>query len=129
MIFILLALTGCAFIGNDAETDEASTETPTTSQIVGTWETIIPMDLSAGLLDYSLVVTYSLNGTGRETLSYAPLDWSMYLDFTWTASNGVITVTTEEGGITTTTSVTYGVIGDALTTYANGITRTLSRVR
>jgi len=126
LVLSLLALSGCAFFGNDAE---AGGESSTTSEIVGTWETIIPMDLGAGTLNYSFTVTYSLNGTGRETLSYAPLNWSMSVNFTWSASNGRVTITSEEDGVTTTTTVRYGVVGDALTTYARGTTRTLNRVR
>jgi len=135
LVLAMLLLAGCGFGGSAAEPQPAPEETqeappaPTVSQLVGTWHTVIPMDLGAGLLNYDFTVTYSLDGTGRETLSYPPWDWELSVDFTWTASNGEVTVIITEGGVTSTVTSTYNVLGDVLTAYRDGETRALNRVR
>ena len=142
LALLLLLLPGCGAIGgndttqptvNPVEPDAPPTiivqEAPAISQIVGSWHAVIPMDLGAGLLNYEVVLTYSLDGTGRETLSYTPWDWSLAMDFTWTAENGNLTVTSTEGALSITATSTYSVLGDILTAYSDGVARSFNRLR
>ncbi|MCL2842091.1 MAG: hypothetical protein FWE28_01310 [Oscillospiraceae bacterium] len=139
LILTILFLTGCGFGGNtsdpqptlvpEAEETQEAPPAPTVSQLVGTWHMVMPMDLGAGLLNYDFTVTYSLDGTGRETISYPPLNWMHSVDFTWIASNGEVTVTMSEGGVTSTVTSAYNVLGDVLTSFRDSETHALNRVQ
>ena len=138
---VIVLLSGCDMFGGNGATEQQpptvppftpptietlpTPATPAVSPIVGTWHLNADMDIGYGLFNYDIIVTYNLNGTGRET--YTSGEWQMVIDFTWTSANGVGTSVLTEGGITITSTFTYGVVGDVLTLHQDGVTLVFQR--
>ena len=99
---------------------------PVISPLVGTWRRNADTDLGDGLFNYDIFVTYNSNGTGT-TLHHVTDDWQISVDFTWSAENGVVILTTIDGGRTTIDTWAYGVVGNVLTFYQEGETLVFQR--
>jgi len=130
VLLILLILSGCAFISGETQTQPASSgattpATPSVSSLVGTWHFNMEMDIGMGLINYDIFQTYNLDGTARTT--YMAGDWQTSIDFSWSASNGVLTTTDEAGNVVG--SVTYSITGNTLTVHGDGSTIVLQRYR
>jgi len=149
LCFGMIFLSGCITGGDDpaeatttAETTipiptEPVTETPTTppepdepppviSALVGNWHLNADLDIGFGLYNYDVFATYNLDGTG--TSRYVSGEWELSADFTWTAENGVGTSSIREGATTISTSFSYGVVGNVLTIYQDGLVMIFQRI-
>ena len=150
LCFGMIFLSGCITGGDDpaeatttAETTipiptEPVTETLTTppkpdepppviiSALVGNWHLNADLDIGFGLYNYDVFATYNLDGTG--TSRYVSGEWELSADFTWTAENGVGTSSIREGATTISTSFSYGVVGNVLTIYQDGLVMIFQRI-
>ena len=91
----------------------------TVSTLVGVWETIeyIEVDIGWGYHWYSFRQTLLYDGTGtQEAIWRDDNSWLASLDFTWTTTNGTLTIESRiEGGDILRIDVSYSITGNILT--------------
>jgi len=104
-----------------------SQQPPENSQFVGAWfgNMDLDLDMGYGVHNYNIYLTLHSDGTGEENLYWSEGEWwYIYIDLTWSVTNGVMTILTEYG----IERWIYSISDDTMTLYRNGFTLAFERI-
>ena len=112
---------------------ESAPPAQTASALVGLWEIteLMFMDLGYGDYWYDVFTLYLDDGTGIETYVWVEdTDWQMEIPFTWSATNGTLTMSVVVEGVPVTLTSSYTVVNDLLSisSHDTGETYTYMRI-
>ena len=138
LVLIVLTIVCVGMMGCEAHGEENLNGYQ--SPLIGSWQGIMPINLGMGVLNYDIILTYNANGTGRQAMSHSGWQWEGYIDFTWTAEDGIITLTitgvgdgftpeTSDAWIGNSEISTYSIEGDIMTSYHHEIGETFTFTR